>query len=1147
MKILTLHFKNINSLEGENQVDFQQAPFSETGVFAITGPNGSGKSSILDVITLGLYGETFRFDRPADFVMTQHTAESFAVVEFTVDGESYKSGWFVERAEGDANRELMSPQMQLVRLSDEQVLADTPQQVSRKMLEITGMSFRNFTRSIMLAQGDFSAFLNALDNERMDILEKIISADIYAEYKKDVLDKAISAQKEMEFLRQQLLTIQVMPPEKQEANEQDLFDFKEQLIELQEEQNTLTQQQTLLSNISVINKQITEQEGYLVTLQQKIADNQRGLEQINLAKDLLIFKEDIAAIANKNNLIQQAKEDLDALKSELKFLREQVAHVDVAPESLAKQSFSEQQKTLENIRLQLNQLILNRQTEIDHWQSLSEQSAQKESAFTHVSAWLDEHQLDEALLTELPEIGKLKKLRAEVIDLNKKVKSYSKQTKKTSTALQNNTSALAKQQARQVESKTQIESDEKELLELLQGNTLEYLESLKQDQQERVKDFQTLYNIGLKHEKLSGRSGLLSWFKPKETPEYDADELTLALEKLQQDFKREENIRASLETAITYEALLKKLTPDRVHLVHGKPCALCGALQHPYAKFPPVISNSKQALIDQKAKMRELKEDISQVTFKINLAHKNAANNKVKQTQSSQLRAEWLSQVNRLNCASKELTINNISLMKELLLQANEELTELVKLIANVTVKQTAIEKNKTLIAKGVVTIEQLLANKEQLGSGTESVSQEQIDLEAALASAQAQETELVAKVTAQLALFGEKMPTKGQEDALFDKLNTRRQEYHTYSFRHKSLIEERVALEEKQITCQQETSRLNEQIELFTTQLQAQEAIGLHLGLIEKQKLIAEREQVLVGLDVDLAQLQKVIQEKIASTSFTSLQEISNVLDIMENQADIERQQADLAQQLSVKTQEIKALQAELDAIYAATTNTLSNSLELEQALKSHKEKLTITRMEVEHLERILDEQAQNQAAYEEVAERLQQLEVDAKVYIADAALINVENGMAFRRRVQNQLADKLLSQTNALLEKISGRYYLRQAYSELGLALEVEDTYQANVRRLPKTLSGGESFIVSLALALGLSELANNGRSVDSLFLDEGFGNLDADALYTVISTLENLHTHGKTVGVISHVEAVHKRFKAQLQIVKKSNGLAAIKQAS
>ena len=246
-------------------------------------------------------------------------------------------------------------------------------------------------------------------------------------------------------------------------------------------------------------------------------------------------------------------------------------------------------------------------------------------------------------------------------------------------------------------------------------------------------------------------------------------------------------------------------------------------------------------------------------------------------------------------------------------------------------------------------------------------------------------------------------------------------------------------------------------------------------------------------------------------------------------------------------KNQEITNLQVQLDEAYVASADSELNSLELEQAIKNQTEKMTIVRMEVEHLERLLDEHAHNQETHADVSERLQQLELAAKTYIADAALINAENGMAFRRRVQTQLADQLLSQTNAILEKISGRYYLRQAHSEQGLALEIEDTYQANVRRQPKTLSGGESFVVSLALALGLSELANNGRSVDSLFLDEGFGNLDADALYTVISTLENLHTHGKTVGVISHVEAVHKRFKAQLQVVKKPNGLGEIRQAS
>ena len=101
MKILNVYFKNINSLEGESRINFEQSPFSDTGVFAITGPNGSGKSSILDVITLGLYGETFRFDRPASHVMTKHTAECFAEIEFSLGGEKYQSSWHVQRAGGD--------------------------------------------------------------------------------------------------------------------------------------------------------------------------------------------------------------------------------------------------------------------------------------------------------------------------------------------------------------------------------------------------------------------------------------------------------------------------------------------------------------------------------------------------------------------------------------------------------------------------------------------------------------------------------------------------------------------------------------------------------------------------------------------------------------------------------------------------------------------------------------------------------------------------------------------------------------------------------------------------------------------------------------------------------------------------------------
>jgi len=94
------------------------------------------------------------------------------------------------------------------------------------------MNFRNFTRSILLAQGDFAAFLNALDSERMDILEKIISTDIYADYKKEVVDNAANAQKELDRLKAELAAILLLEPEKQEACEHDLSDFKEQVSEL---------------------------------------------------------------------------------------------------------------------------------------------------------------------------------------------------------------------------------------------------------------------------------------------------------------------------------------------------------------------------------------------------------------------------------------------------------------------------------------------------------------------------------------------------------------------------------------------------------------------------------------------------------------------------------------------------------------------------------------------------------------------------------------------------------------------------------------------------------------------------------------------------------------------------------------------------
>ncbi|MCK9637378.1 MAG: AAA family ATPase [Methylobacter tundripaludum] len=1147
MKILNIHFKNINSLEGESRIDFEQSPFSDTGVFAITGPNGSGKSSILDAITLGLYGETFRFDRPAKHVMTQHTAECYAEVEFTLDKVKYRSSWHVQRADANPDGELAPPDMKLTRLSDNEVLAATVQQVCARITEITGMNFRNFTRSIMLAQGDFAAFLNALDTERIDILEKIISTDIYSDYKNEVIAKAADAQQRLDNLKQDLSIIPIMEPETLEAGEHDLIDFIDQRAELREQQSSLKQQQASLQNALDLQGRIAGQEKNLEQTKALAATEQQKLDKLASAQDALLFSDDVLAIKEKHHEIHQDKTALAALQSELKQIQDYIGKDTTAPAGLSAKSVTEQGQTLTNLRTQIGLLTAQQQSESDLWQSLNLQIDDKTSLLANVSKWLEEHSADESLLTSFPETARLKNLRAELAELKEKQKAFTKWSKNTTSSLKNSQSAIAQENKRIAELTRKLPLAEKELNELARGRNLAELEELLQEQRERVKDFRELYNLARANQKLS-QSGFSFFgiFGRKEQPNHDIEELEAKLDELKREISREDNIRLTLETAVFRETLLKKMASDRQYLDDGEPCFLCGALEHPYAKHPPREANSQQALADQKVKLKALRVAGGKLAQQIKTAQKLAEKNQANQTQLLKIRSQWQTLSNRLYTASEDLSISKLRLHRRLLTEQVSELKTITGVVAGYRKKQVGIDQLKALIEKGEATIERLQLNTRQLDAEWRERPQDEINYEAALAAGQQEEQQLADKVLAQLTLLGEKMPSKGKEDALFDRLNARRQEYQSYAFRQKNLAEELEGLKAKADHCRVEIAACNEKLERFNRQLQAEEIVGLHLALIEKQKLIVGKEQLIAELEAELAVLKQALQGKLLGTQFADLHQLTETLELLQHQPELERHLAELEQEIDAKTIELEQSLLELEAENTSIVTGISSE-QLDIQLKSVTEKLAITELEVQRLEQLLKEQKQYQQKADAILAQLQDQQEITRLCNAEAAQIAEESGMAFRRRVQKRVADRLLSQTNAVLEKISGRYYLRQTPSEQGLALEVEDTYQGNVHRLPKTLSGGESFVVSLALALGLSELANNGKSVDSLFLDEGFGNLDADTLYTVISTLEGLHTHGKTVGVISHVEGVQKRFKAQLQVVKKPNGMGMLKQAS
>ncbi|MDP1774146.1 MAG: chromosome segregation protein SMC, partial [Methylobacter sp.] len=478
------------------------------------------------------------------------------------------------------------------------------------------------------------AFLNALDNERMDILEKIISTDIYADYKNEILQKAADAQQRLDYLKQDLAVIPAMAPEQLEASEHDLADFIDQAAELQEEQNNLKQQQASLDNVLTLQSRIADRENALQHTQALAADERQKLDKLTKAQDALLHKDDVQAIKEKNHALHQDKATLADFQGELKQIQEHIGADTSAPAVLPHKSVTEQGQTLSEIRSQIGMLTAQRQSESDLSQALDSQINEKTSSLANASKWLEDHVADESLLASFPETGRLKTIRAELAELKEKQKAFARWSKDTTAALKNNQSAIAQENKRITELKRKLPLAEKALNELAQGKNLAELEDFRQELQERVKDFRELYNLATANQKLTqGDFAFFGIFGHKEQPNHDLNELEPEFDALQQEISREENIKLALETAVFRESLLKKMTADRQHLVDGEPCFLCGALDHPYAKQPPKEANSQQALTDQKAKIKLLMTASGKLSQQIKAVKKQAEKNQANQTE----------------------------------------------------------------------------------------------------------------------------------------------------------------------------------------------------------------------------------------------------------------------------------------------------------------------------------------------------------------------------------------------------------------------------------------------------------------------------------------------------------------------------------
>ena len=310
----------------------------------------------------------------------------------------------------------------------------------------------------------------------------------------------------------------------------------------------------------------------------------------------------------------------------------------------------------------------------------------------------------------------------------------------------------------------------------------------------------------------------------------------------------------------------------------------------------------------------------------------------------------------------------------------------------------------------------------------------------------------------------------------------------------------------------------------------------------IEAEKISAAKETAELGEKLD--KQKSTLQEMIDRSIFTGREELAAAILPEETKALLLRKRQELNERTISSASLEKENASELEKLEEKLkTRATEEETRLQAAaLNDQKEKLQLRMGEISESIR-KDNEIRTRNA--QVVIEINNQELVCRKWIS---LMNVLGGSqdAFNTYVQRLTLKNLIDLANLHLYKLNPRYSLLlnpQYKTGEELNFRLTDHYQAGETRLVDTLSGGEKFLISLSLALGLSDLASNNVSIGSLFIDEGFGTLDSNTLETVISTLETLKAQGKMIGIISHVDSLKERIPVQIQVSKKSNGVSTV----
>lgn len=1116
MKIEQLTFSNINSLAGEFEIDFTNPSLEDSGLFVITGPTGSGKTTLLDAISFALYGCTPRqkaINNNNGELISRKASRCCARVILQKDGKRYLIGSAQRR---NRNNKHDTPcTREFHELDDENKTFNSEsskREIDKKVEALTGLDVDNFQRCMLLAQGEFAKFLKSTDSERAEVLSTITQTGIYLKIGEEVQAKVAKGEKDLAGLGDEP---KPLAEEARSALERACEELSAQAKAKNDFITLLNNQVNHLEQIARVSKKQAESKEKLTAAQQASdAFQQDGRAALlNDAERANKLRPAWVLLSNTRKELATQQGAKEQLLTELPPLQKAREAAEAALLAATREKDETEARCEAGLK-RLDELVIPKEKELTAQSQVCKEASKtlKQASDRYTSAEKEKLKREQELATAesaLQEAQENYRKHAQAQPLVEKIAVLQARLQDWENADGADAELPPSEQLQQ--RSQELATRRETLLRGVDESTLPRRQLLLT---ELIKQSETQAKVHIElaecREKISACAASIAELEPKKAAAEKQVEASLEIQDL---------CRAQADIQEQLDSLYQKFAEGKLPV-----CPCCGS-EKPGKRHivtNSILKDAEDRTQAAKATLGELEKELLEVTKE---HHRKAAQEKVLEPQLSDTQT-------RLSEILMELGMESSPEQPELLLKEVQETIE--------SLKQLQTEEQALAAAHQLDTLRRAL-HRELINCGEQlplqlTAAREQVRTLARRAcdfqTAEATQTKaLTARNTAKSTLEAAQKTTnerrKEQTEAAealnqaSDRLEALQREFHQLWPHEESTGDAKNRLNRENLQAHQKAS---------TAAAQQQKAAG---NLQEAQNKLKTVEENISRYTNDQATQTADFNEQLAAQKFESEEAYHTACTALPQLEALRSTLKALDRALTEARSTHEGYQHQLEELRKSELNVPETTEVLKEKIEEAttncaelQDELAGKKADIINDDKTLELRKAYLARKAEVCAELEQWE---KLY---KLLGNSKE--SFQRYAQQLTLRRLVAEANKQLALLTDRFILQHDNStKSGLGLAVIDRYlDVSTPRKCSNLSGGESFIISLALALGLSRV-NGDTRIDTLFLDEGFGTLDKQTLSQVISSLEQLRTQGKLIGIISHVQELSEAIPQNIRV--------------